>query len=324
MHSYDVKSNPTTESLGDKVMNCEIQDETGLNDFQKLPDRHSIAIPKVGISRFRLPLAFKHKDGPTMNHDCEASMYVNLAAGKTGINMSRLCSILQEEGSQHHVCAKFFKKVLSRYRSELKDFELEPKLDHAFLKLAFAYPVKQISLKSPNWGWQYYQTKIEARENAEGQVRVFMTLEYEYSSTCPCSLSMAKQYEADFAAGLTTEGNGIAVAHGQRSRATCKVEITEGANFMIEDLIDLMRIAIPTETQSLVKRVDEQAFAILNGENPMFVEHASKRLYKILNAEPRISDWIVTLEHFESLHSHNAVAVINKGIEGGLSFDPIF
>ncbi len=318
------KTPRSADSIEDKVLNCDIQDATGLNDFQKLPDRQGIAIPRVGINRFRVPLTFRHRDGSVMNHDCVASMYVNCPAGKTGINMSRLCSILQDEGAAKPVCATFFKNVLARYRAELRDHEGEDKLGEAFLRLTFNYPVKQLSLKSHNWGWQYYRTQMEARETQETGFRLFLTLEYEYSSVCPCSLSMAKQYEADYAAGLSNEGNGIGVAHGQRSRATAKVEIAQGAPFSMEDLIALLREAIPTETQSLVKRVDEQAFAILNGQNPMFVEHASKRLYKVFNAEPRIKDWIVSLEHFESLHSHNACAVINKGVPGGLEHDPVF
>lgn len=311
-------------TVTDKVLNCDVQDATGLNDFQKIPDRLGIAIPRVGIGRFRVPMGFKHRDGQIMNHDCEAAMYVNLPAGKTGINMSRLCSILQDEGSHRPVAGGLMKSVLARYRTELRDEESEEKLQSAFLKLKFAYPVKQLSLKSSNWGWQYYQTAIEARETKEHGLRVWMTVEYEYSSVCPCSLSMAKQYEADFAAGLTSEGNGIGVAHGQRSRATCKVEFNPNEAYYVEDLIDLLRQAIPTETQSLVKRMDEQAFAILNGANPMFVEHASKRMFKALEADARVLDWIVTLEHFESLHSHNAVAVINKGVPGGLTADPVF
>jgi GTP cyclohydrolase I len=251
-------------------------------------------------------------------------MYVNCSAGKTGINMSRLCSILQNESSNSAVNIKFLKNVLSRYRTDLRDYDHEEKLDESYIKIKLNYPVKQLSLKSNNWGWQYYRTIIEARETKEKGFESTITLEYEYSSTCPCSLSMAKQYEADFAAGLTDEGNGIGVAHGQRSRATAKVKLTDGALFGIEDLIELLRIAIPTETQSLVKRIDEQAFAILNGSNPMFVEHASKRLFKVLNADERISDWIVSLEHFESLHSHNACAVIFKGLKDGLRESPVF
>ena len=57
------------QAVTHKVMNCEVQDATGLNDFQKIPDRHGIAIPRVGINRFRVPLTFKHRDGSVMNHD---------------------------------------------------------------------------------------------------------------------------------------------------------------------------------------------------------------------------------------------------------------
>ncbi|MBY0517957.1 MAG: GTP cyclohydrolase FolE2 [Bacteriovoracaceae bacterium] len=313
----------TDLALTQKVLNCEVQDSTGLNDFQKVPDRQGIAIPKVGINRFRVPLTFKHRDGSIMNHDCVASMYVNCPAGKTGINMSRLCSILQNESSHLQVNQNFFKTVLNRYRTDLRDYDYEEKLDAASLKIELSYPVKQLSLKSNNWGWQYYKTIVEAKETKTKGFVSSITLEYEYSSTCPCSLSMAKQYESDYAAGLTTEGNGIGVAHGQRSRATAKVILAKDAVFGIEDLIELLRTAIPTETQSLVKRIDEQAFAILNGSNPMFVEHASKRLYKVFNQDARITDWIVSLEHFESLHSHNACAVINKGIEDGLAESPV-
>ena len=322
--SDNKKTATALEAIADKVLNCDVQDATGLNDFQKLPDRHGIAIPRVGINRFRIPLTFKHRDGAAMNHDCQASMYVNCPAGKTGINMSRLCSILQNEAANSPVNQKLLRSVLSRYRLELRDEEHEEKLDEAYVKLQLSYPVKQLSLKSNNWGWQYYRTILEARESKERGFESYITLEYEYSSTCPCSLSMAKQYEADYAAGLTEEGNGIGVAHGQRSRATAKVKLAPEAGLGIEDLIGLLRTAIPTETQSLVKRIDEQAFAILNGSNPMFVEHASKRVHKVFNQDVRIADWIVSLEHFESLHSHNACAVIFKGVPGGLSEDPVF
>jgi GTP cyclohydrolase I len=317
--ALNLKSSP----LAEQVLNCTVQDPTGLNDFQKLPDQLGIAIPKVGITRFRLPLLFKHADGQVMNHDCEASMHVNLAVGKTGINMSRLCSILQDEASAQPVSSKLFKQILGRYRSDLRDdAHQEPKLASAYLKLKFSYPMKQLSLKSHNWGWQYYPVEMEASESVTGGFRFYITLDYEYSSTCPCSLSMAKQYENDFAQGLTNEGNGIGVAHGQRSKARVKVELKADSTLNIEDIVALMREAIPTETQSLVKRIDEQAFAILNGSHPMFVEHASKRLWKVLNQNTHIKDWIVSLEHYESLHSHNAAAVISKGLE--LQHDPLF
>jgi GTP cyclohydrolase I len=296
-------------------------DASGLNDFQKIPDQQGIEIPKVGINRFRLPLNFD-QNGKFVSRDAEASMYINLPKNKTGINMSRFCAILQEVTDEAKMDYNLLDLILHRFRHDLKDFEADAAFDQAFIKFKLKFPLKQRSLRSDNWGWQYYPVQIFAKQNKEGLTRYFLTLVYEYSSTCPCSLSMAKQYEKQFALGETKEGHGVGVAHGQRSQARCTIELsTKGIQqfFFIEELVEKMRLALPTETQSLVKRIDEQAFAILNGSNPMFVEHASKRVHNILNNTAEIKDWIVELTHFESLHSHNAVAVINKGIPGGLS-----
>lgn len=294
-----------------QVMNCAIKDQSGLNDYQKLPNQNGISIPRVGIERFRIPLNFQLADGSVRTHDTQASMFVFLDGQKTGVNMSRFCAILQEEADAGIVRPDFFEKVLTRFRRDLRDYENEKLIPRAELELKLQYAVKQPSLKSGNWGWQYYDLVLKGVQT-EQETQLSMTLGYEYSSTCPCSLSMAKQYEEDYREGRTREGNGIATAHSQRSLATCEILVRPESQFMVEDLIALLRNAIPTETQSLVKRVDEQAFAILNGENPMFVEHVSRRLATVFNDDRRILNWSAKIEHFESLHSHNAVAYIQK------------
>jgi GTP cyclohydrolase I len=306
------------------IISCNSQDDTGLNDFQKLPTDDLIAIPKVGINNFRLPIEIKNKEGVVRSHDATASMYVDLNENKNGVSMSRLCTILQKKSIEQTLNADFFKSIVSTYRDELRDETDKELVNTAFLRLKFNFPIKQRSLKSDNWGWQYYPVEFEAKETKENGFELFISLEYLYSSTCPCSLSMAKQYEREFAQGLTTEGTGIGVPHSQRSKMSVKVKIDTNSEFYLEDLIATIRTAIPTETQSLVKRLDEQAFAILNGTHPMFVEHASKRIYKALNADTRVLDWLVQLEHVESLHSHNAAAVIYKGVQNGLRADTIF
>jgi GTP cyclohydrolase I len=302
----------------DRILNCSIQDEGGLNDFQKLPDTTGIAIDKVGINNFRIPLNYRHADGTVMNHDTQVSAYVHCQPGKTGINMSRLCEIVMQEAEKGAVDLAFFKRVLSRFRSDLRDHPEEPMFADSYLKLRLQYPVKQETLKSQRWGWQYYPCTWSAQEDHKGQVRMFLGIQYEYSSTCPCSLSMAKQYEAAYASGKTQEGSGIAVGHSQRSGAQVTIEFDAEAGYTVERLVDLLRHAIPTETQSLAKRMDEQAFAVLNGSVPMFVEHATRRLHQALNGDAGILDWVAAVEHWESLHSHNAVGVIRKGVPGGL------
>jgi GTP cyclohydrolase I len=307
----------TPKELASLRKSFPIQDQSGLNDFQKLPDNTGIAIHEVGINRFRVPLNYRHADGSVMNHDTEARMTVRLRAGKTGINMSRLCLILLDEGRKDTVRAQMIQRLLGRFQLEMRDEPDEEPFEEANIRLDFSYPIRQPSLKSDHVGWQYYRSFIEGRK-AGDEVKIYFGTEYEYSSTCPCSLSLAHQYEDEYRRGLTDEGNGIAAAHAQRSVARVTVEVDPEENFYLEELVQILRSAIPTETQVLVKRVDEQAFAILNGSHPMFVEHVARRLYQTLNNDERILDWSAMIEHQESLHSHNAIAHIRKGLPGGL------
>ncbi len=80
-----------------------------------------------------------------------------------------------------------------------------------------------------------------------------------------------------------------------------------------EDLIELARRGVPTETQVMVKREDEQAFAELNAANPIFVEDAARSFCAVLQRDPRVGDFRVVASHQESLHSHDAVSLLTHG-----------
>ncbi len=60
--------------------------------------------------------------------------------------------------------------------------------------------------------------------------------------------------------------------------------------------------------QTAVKRADEQAFALANGQNLMFCEDAVRRLHRALQGYPQASRFSVRVVHAESLHAHDAVA----------------
>jgi GTP cyclohydrolase I len=105
----------------------------------------------------------------------------------------------------------------------------------------------------------------------------------------------------------------LATPHSQRSVARVSVELLSGSLLWFEDLIDIMRTAIPTETQVMVKREDEQAFAELNAANPIFVEDAARLYCEQLLKDDRIGDFRVVASHQESLHSHDAVSILTHG-----------
>ena len=75
----------------------------------------------------------------------------------------------------------------------------------------------------------------------------------------------------------------------------------------------MCRKAVPTETQVMVKREDEQAFAELNAANPIFVEDAARLFWEQLLEDGRVNDFRVIASHQESLHSHDAISVLTHG-----------
>ena len=99
------------------------------------------------------------------------------------------------------------------------------------------------------------------------------------------------------------------------------VELAPGKSLSIEALKAHCVSALKTETQVIVKREDEQAFAELNGTHIKFVEDAARFLYRELAEDRRIADFQVACSHLESLHSHDAVSVIAKGVTGGFVAD---
>ena len=188
--------------------------------------------------------------------------------------------------------------ALDDYKTDLDSFD-------ARIQMRLSFPVKVDSLRSGLSGYQYYDIALELIER-DGVRRKILHLDYVYSSTCPCSLELSEH--------ARDTRNQMATPHSQRSVARLSVEVDCDQNCLwFEDLIDMARRAVPTETQVMVKREDEQAFAELNAANPIFVEDAARLFAEQLQADPRIGDFRVVASHQESLHSHDAVSVLTEG-----------
>ena len=82
-------------------------------------------------------------------------------------------------------------------------------------------------------------------------------------------------------------------------------------------LVNNAEEALKTPVQAAVKREDEQEFARLNGQNNMFCEDAARILKQRLNATESVADFRVRVNHYESLHAHDAVSIVTKGVTNG-------
>jgi GTP cyclohydrolase I len=131
---------------------------------------------------------------------------------------------------------------------------------------------------------------------------------------------------AEIEAWLSSNDIGHAVPHAQRSLGRVKVKL-DGARLnagkylsgidFVRTHIDALEAAVGTPVQAAVKRADEQEFARLNGENLMFCEDAARKLRSALEDNPDICDYDIYVEHQESLHPHNAVSRVVKGVSSG-------
>ena len=254
-------------------------------------------IQHVGISNFRLPIRFHTRDDGDLTLETSVTGTVSLEADKKGINMSRIMRSFYAHADRTF-SFEVIESALEDYKSDLESFD-------ARIQMRFSFPMRVESLRSGLSGYQYYDITLELAETA-GVRQKIMHLDYVYSSTCPCSLELSEHARA-------YRGQ-LATPHSQRSVARISVEVDcEAQCLWFEDLIELCRRAVPTETQVMVKREDEQAFAELNAANPIFVEDAARLFCEQLQADARIGDFRIVASHQESLHSHDAVSVLVEG-----------
>tara|TARA_B100000161_G_scaffold263360_1_gene234613 strand:- start:590 stop:1543 length:954 start_codon:yes stop_codon:yes gene_type:complete len=303
----ETKPNSPQKLIREYDPNFEVTPEyrTSLPDVQNSGcadlDGARVPILQVGISGFRLPLSYVGPDGENLTIETHVTGTVSLDADKKGINMSRIIRIFYEY-QKELFSPELFSTILREYKKRLDSKE-------ARLKASFSYPMLQESLRSGLQGFQYYGCCFEGIIDRADRVKKIIHFDFVYSSACPCASELSEHAREN--------RNLLAIPHSQRSKARVSIEVHPDHEISLLELRDLCIQALSTETQVMVRREDEQAFAELNGANVKFVEDAARLLYGQLNEEPRIIDFRVVCSHFESLHSHDAVAVLCRGVEGG-------
>lgn len=305
---------PIEEATGKQPLNFHYDREFQVDEAYKstLPDLQNgsliqgapVRLERVGIHNFRLPIKYRKRACcDLLELETSVTGTVSLEASNKGINMSRIIRTFYEHKDEKFTLDTL-EKVLVDYKHSLNSFQ-------ANIMLKFSYPIPQQSLRSGLEGFQYYDVILEMGIDKKDCVEKTLHFDFVYSSACPCSFELAEH--ARFYRNQAT------VSHSQRSTARISVKFEE--NIWIEDLHDMCLSALQTETQVMVKREDEQAFAELNASYLKFVEDAARLLYEALDQEPRIQDFKIICSHLESLHSHDAVAVVAKGVPGGFTTD---
>jgi GTP cyclohydrolase I len=317
------------------VVVCQVA-ATDSADAPPLPDvaedtvaRVGGTLDRVGMAGIEVGLRLRQADGQLILTPAKATAQISLDdPDAKGIHMSRLFLTLQKALDAEDFELALVDRLLHDFIASQTQIS-----SSAYLQFHFEHLARRCSLLSDHTTWRSYPLRIESQLRAQCvQHRLHVCV--AYSSTCPCSAALARQllqqqFLEDFAdhrwltvsqamRWLGTQGT-MATPHSQRSHAEVTVTLDRACHvFPITRLIDAVESAVATPVQAVVKRRDEQEFARLNGENLMFCEDSARRIRIALEAIPEFVDYRIQASHLESLHPHDAVAVVVKGVPGGL------
>ncbi len=258
-----------------------------LRDTQSEPDTRQLAIDRVGVRALRYPIQIRDKDHATQSTIATVQLTVDLPHHFKGTHMSRFVEALNSHGPILHV-------------DNIHDIlvQLTERLDSRSAHVDFEFPFF-LEKKAPvtgSVGVMDYTARFSATRE-ENKSDFVLTVIVPVTTLCPCSKA------------ISTAG-----AHNQRGQVTLAVRF--GKPIWIEDLIRLVEDSASSELYSLLKRPDEKAVTERAYANPVFVEDLVRNVALRCEADPNIRWYRVEAENFESIHNHNAYALIEKKPHG--------
>ncbi len=279
-------------------------------------------LDRVGMGEIELPLRLSTPQGLVTGVPGRVDAFVDLDdPSAKGIHMSRLFLLAQEVLEKEVLQFGVLETMLRGFLESHRDISTS-----AYVDVRFELMLRRPALKSGFEGWRSYPVTMRGALE-DGRFRGELEVRVTYSSTCPCSAALARQHIRDrfletfgetgavdpaaVAVWLESPEGVSATPHSQRSHADVRVRIDPERPIGVAHLIDRLEGCLETPVQAAVKRVDEQAFAVRNGENPMFCEDAARRLDALLRATPALLGHEIGIEHQESLHAHNAVSHVS-------------
>ncbi|HOB97383.1 MAG TPA: GTP cyclohydrolase FolE2 [Verrucomicrobiota bacterium] len=256
---------------------------TRLHDKQSERDHRELRIDKVGVRGLRFPIQVRDKAHTVQNTVATIGMYVDLPKEFKGTHMSRFIEVLNAHGSMVHV--ENIPEILRAMQRKLHAAT-------AHIELEFPYFLEKRAPASRMMGLMDYTARFDAAAIGE-TIDFVLTVITGVTTLCPCSKAISRHG-----------------AHNQRGRVT--VQLRSDGIVWIEDVIAVVESSASSELFSLLKRQDEKSVTERAYENPVFVEDLVRNVALRLNAHSNVTWYKVEAENFESIHSHNAYACIEK------------
>ncbi|MDP3540790.1 MAG: GTP cyclohydrolase FolE2 [Azonexus sp.] len=251
-----------------------------LPDVQATADIRCLAIQNVGVKGLRYPLQLATASGELVSTVANLTMTVGLSPEVKGTHMSRFVELL--EGRREALTQDGLFRMLE---------EMLLRLDarSGRIELAFPYFIRKAAPVSGVESLLDYDVTLLIEQPAGQQASLTLRVVAPVTSLCPCSKKISEYG-----------------AHNQRSHITLEAKLRSA--MAIEELVRFAEEEASCEVFGLLKRPDEKYVTERAYDNPKFVEDLVRDIALRLMNEPRISDWKVASENFESIHNHSAYA----------------
>lgn len=267
-----------------------MQELQELVDVQSRRDDRGIAIKQAGVSDLRYPIFVMEGGGGMQKTVARLTMSVGLPDEDKGTHMSRFVEVLNH--FRDEVTMNTLPSMLHELRERLG-------ARSAQVEVQFTYFLERAAPVTGARALMDYECKFVGETNYSADDFV-LGVKVPVTTLCPCSKEMSIK-----------EGG----AHNQRGYVTMDVRSVRGADgspelIWIEELIEIAEQSASAPVYPLLKRRDEKYVTDQAYANPVFVEDLVRNVAGRLQKDPRVSCFTVRAENHESIHNHNAFAVV--------------
>jgi GTP cyclohydrolase I len=216
------------------------------------------------------------------------TMSVNLPQHFKGTHMSRFIEVLNKHSKDMSV------QALPTVLKELQEY-LES--ESARIVLEFPYFVEKTAPVSGSKALMDYECSFTGEYDGKTS-DIVIGVKVPVTSLCPCSKEIS-----DYG------------AHNQRGIVDIKVRTLHDENeppklIWLEEIIQKAEDSASSPLYPLLKRTDERHVTMQAYDNPVFVEDLVRNVAMRLQNDERIKWFTAEVTNFESIHNHNAFALV--------------
>ena len=261
-------------------------------DIQSTRDLRNISIDRVGVKNLRYPVKVREMSGGYQQTIARINVLVDLEAQNRGTHMSRLIELI-DSFSGHEMTIFTIPEILNQLKSKLDSHTAE-------IDIRFPYFLRKKAPVSKVEGMVDYNCNFHGR--LDGEMIFQYGVSAPVSSVCPCSKEIS-----DFG------------AHNQRGNVSVDIRSKDNSIVWFEELIELIESCASSPRYSVLKREDEKFVTENAYLNPVFVEDVVRELAKKLEKDERLTWFRIEATHHESIHNHDAFAVIERVVGGSVA-----